>query len=80
MNTENATLALDLLDRDMKVLLVGPIEGLPSFLYVRATVVGLDNLGEVVDLITRPSGCLLADPDDCLDPAFRDKLICIFTE
>ena len=80
MKPTNVDLALRALDLDMKVLLVGPLEGVPSFLYVRATVVSLDSLGEVMELVTRPSGCILADPDNRLDPAFRDKLVCIPTE
>lgn len=80
MNTQHADLALDLLNRDMKVLLLGPIEGLPSFLHVRATVVGPDNLGEVMELLARPSGCILADPNGRLDAAIIDKLIVISTK
>lgn len=77
MNAQLANTALDLFNRDMKVLLVGPVEGLPSFLYMRATVVAEDNWADVAELITRPSGCILVDPERRLDSAIMDKLICI---
>ncbi len=61
------------------VLLVGPTKDLPLGLLYELVRVNKDNVYDVAENIRR-GGCLLSDPENRLDSALKDKLICIPTD